>query len=190
MLKKKIKITNSYNLVANNLKICDKSFTQIYNIHFQPLCNFAKKIVDDKEIAKDIVHDFFVVFWENRHTIQINTSLKAYLYSSIRNLCLKYLVHVKVMRKHDEQIKNMPYSLLQINYNNPLSKLITKETERELKNVIDRLPNFCREIFNLWEEGLSYMGISEKLKISIGTVKAQINRARTKCRKHLKSLDK
>ena len=159
-----------------------KALTWIYNKYFHQLCFYAEKIVEDMETDRDIVHDLFTKLWENREKIDINTSLKAYLYGCVRNNCLKILEHIKVRREYED-------SYLEENRdshdsNNPETQLIVKETNSRIKETINTLPEQCRIVFLMrWKEGLKYEEIAEKSGISIGTVKTQISRARTKIKK-------
>jgi RNA polymerase sigma-70 factor, ECF subfamily len=65
-----------------------------------------------------------------------------------------------------------------------------KNLEIDVMKSIDQLPPRCKEIFMLSRfELLSYTEISEKLNISVNTVKTQMSRAldslRVKLQKHL-----
>jgi RNA polymerase sigma factor (sigma-70 family) len=63
-----------------------------------------------------------------------------------------------------------------------------KKLEEDVTMSIDQLPDRCREIFILSRyELLSYIEISEKLNISVNTVKTQISRALDSLRVSLKN---
>jgi RNA polymerase sigma-70 factor, ECF subfamily len=62
-----------------------------------------------------------------------------------------------------------------------------EKLEKDLKISLDHLPPKCKEIFILSRyELLSYSEISEKLNISVNTVKTQISRALDYLRTSLK----
>ena len=52
---------------------------------------FAESYLYDEEEAKDLVQDLFFYIWDHANTLQVATSLKAYLYTSLRNRCLNVL---------------------------------------------------------------------------------------------------
>jgi len=179
---------------VKGLKYCDKTFEQIYISYFHYLCVYAQKIVGHKETAENIVQDFFMKFWQIRDTIQIETSLKAYFLSSVRNNCLKYLKHNNVRRKYNlYTLTNITNSDLkeEADYKNPLNIMISQEIMNEIEIAIDILPAQCKEIFELvlYEE-LNYHEIAKKIGVSIGAVGKQINIARFKIKNHLKKFNR
>ena len=149
-------------------------------------------MVGEKEAAEDIVSDFFLKLWENREIMYITTSLQSYLYKGVFNNSLKYLEHLKVLRKYREHSQYMldNSDLFQSQTDdNPLSILISQETVAEIEKVIDALPAQCKEVFSLTRlDGLSYQEIADKLDISINTVRTHITRAMTKLRESLGGL--
>ena len=73
-------------------KSLDKAtFEQTYKTYYRPLCLYAQKIVGCEATAKDMVQDIFMNLWEKRENIDIDTSLKAYLYQGVHNKCLNHL---------------------------------------------------------------------------------------------------
>jgi len=187
-------MADSVNIVIKELKNGNrKTFECIFKTYYRPLCFYAEGMVGEKESAEDIVNNFFLKLWENREIIHISTSLQAYLYKSVYNNSLKYLEHLKVLRKYREQAMYMINNsdLFQPQADCPLSMLISQETVSEIELAIDDLPEQCREVFLLTRlEGLSYQEVAEKLGVSINTVRTQINRAMTKLHKSLGKLIK
>ena len=173
---------NSDKNIIKDLNIGNNPFEQIYKTYICYLCSFAKKIVGDKETAEDIVHDFFEIFWKMRETVQLNTSQTAYMTKSIHNKCIKYLKKNKVLRKYDKYIK-IGYKTY--DNNTPLFIIILKETKYEIDKAINSLPQKCREILMLWDDGFSYKEIADKLHISSKTVDTQILIAKIKLQNQL-----
>jgi len=188
-------MTNDINIAVKNLNNGDiKTFEWIFKTYYCSLCFYAERIVGEKAAAEDTVSDFFLKLWENREIIIITTSLQSYLYKGVHNNCLKYLEHLKVLRKYREHAQYMidNYALFQLQTEHqPLSLLISHEAVTEIENAIDSLPAQCKEVFLLARmEGLSYQEIAEKLDISVNTVRTQITRAMTKLRNSLGELIK
>ena len=156
-----------------------KAHNWIYNQYFNQLFIRAKQIVENRETAEDIVHDVFTKLWEKREKIDITTSLKAYLFWSVRNFCLNHIAHINVERDYADGFlqENSEASYC----DNPESILEAKETESSIFEVFDTLPKQCKEVFLLrFEEELQYDEIASRLGISMGAVKSQIYRAKTK----------
>ena len=66
-------------------------------------------------LAEEIVQDLFYTLWEKRMELQINTSVKSYLFSAVHNRCLKFIEHRNVKQKyrsyylqHESEIDSEP----------------------------------------------------------------------------------
>ncbi|MCF6334097.1 MAG: RNA polymerase sigma-70 factor [Draconibacterium sp.] len=158
-----------------------KSFEMVFNTYYKRLCTFAFDYTRQLEIAEDIVKDFFVVFWNNREKLEITTSLSGYLFRSVRNACINYLLRNK---ERNKTISIEEVNWVEIKINEPLSNdyplgnLLAKEQENQIFNAIEKLPERCREVFKLSRfENLSHKEIAERLNISKNTVKVQVFRA-------------
>ena len=174
--------------VLNKLKSGDRdAFTWIYNKYYLQLCFHAGKIINNGDIAEDIVQNLFTKIWESRETMDVKISLKSYLYSSVRNFCLKHLEHIKVIQKYGNHLLhvNENNEFLIRDNNDPLAILISKERLREIENAIEALPVQCKKVIMLRIEGLSYQEIAKKIGVSTSAVGVQINRAKEKLQIHL-----
>jgi RNA polymerase sigma-70 factor (ECF subfamily) len=167
------------------------AFEKLFKSHYKNLCFFAEGYVKEKAMAEEIVGSFFITLWEKRKAIEIKGSVKSYFYSSIHNQCIKYLEHLKVMKKYEEyaafKLKNKELMAPSSNAY-PLANMISQEIVNDIEKSIDGLPEKCREIFCLSRfEEMSYEAISAKLNISINTVRTQMARALQKLRDDLKN---
>ncbi len=158
-----------------------KSFELVFKTHYKKLCTFAFHYTRQLETAEDLVKDFFVMFWNDREKLEIKTSLSGYLFRSVRNASINYLLRNK---KQNRTISIEEVNWIQIKINEPLSgdypfgNLLAKELETQIFNAIEKLPEGCREVFKLCRiEELSHKKIAEQLNISENTVKVQIYRA-------------
>ncbi len=168
-----------------------KSFELVFNTYYKRLCTFAFDYTRQLETAEDLVKDFFVTFWKDREKLEIKTSLSGYLFRSVRNASINYLLRNK---ERNRTISIEEVNWIQTKINEPLSRdypfgnLLAKELETQIFNAIEKLPEGCREIFKLSRmEDLSHKKIAEQLNISENTVKVQIYRA-LKCLKEAISI--
>jgi len=167
----------------------ENSIKFIFDKYYEGLCLFAESITKDHQAAEEIVEDMFIYVWLNSKTLNITISVKNYLYRSVHNNCLKYLDKLKTQKK---AIDNFHYSLLDqellhpITPDYPISNLIIQELEDKAEQVLNSLPNQCREIYELNRfENLSYSEIAKKMDITVSTVKTQMGRAFQKLREAL-----
>jgi len=135
---------------------------------------YAVKYVRNDELAEEIVQDVFYKIWEKRSFININVSLKSYLFTAVRNKCLQHINHQKVINTYNKYIEKPDEK----NINGPHENLIYKETLEILNEALETLPERCSEIFKLSRfEGLKYSEIASNLSVSIKTVEANISKA-------------
>lgn len=60
------------------------SFEFLYNRYFKLLYNYSKKIGIDTVQVEDAIHDLFVDLWRYRENLSSTTSVRFYLYRSLR----------------------------------------------------------------------------------------------------------
>jgi RNA polymerase sigma-70 factor, ECF subfamily len=177
--------------IYNKIQLGDQiAFSQVFNMFYTPLCNYAFSYVRNENVAKDIVIELFINIWEKRDTNKQVLSLKAYLFRSVHNMCLNYLKKgkgVKFISSDDERIREL---LLNREISGDvIEKLFVEQVKIQLEKAIQDLPEQCRKIFFLCRfENLTYNEIAKKLKISVSTVKTQMSRATIKLKTEIDNL--
>jgi RNA polymerase sigma-70 factor (ECF subfamily) len=160
----------------------EKAFEELFHRYYSYLCVFASNIIHDDISAEEIVQSFFVKFWEKRNNIHIDTSVRNYLFRSIKNLCLNHIKHNKIKLQHAQQTLA---STEEQTYNDAYVEI---DLANKIEESINALPEKRREIFRLnREEGLKYREIAEKMNISIKTVETQMGLAIKTLRDKLKN---
>ncbi|MCK5730668.1 MAG: RNA polymerase sigma-70 factor [Draconibacterium sp.] len=160
----------------------EKAFEKLFHKYYGHLCLFASRILQNDNSAEEIVQDFFVKLWEKRNKLTIETSVKSYLFSSVKNLCLNHIQHKKIKLRYAQTI------LSEISNNQTEDDCFTEiNLADKIEKSIQSLPTKRREIFKLSREnGLKYREIAEKLNISIKTVEKQMGLAIRTLREKLK----
>lgn len=150
------------------------AYTTIYDRYERLLFIHAYKRLQNKEEARDIIHDLFIVLWTKRKDLNFGTSLRAYLYTSIRNRIFDLIARQKLESAYVLSLQKFidfgHYTTDHRTRINQLNALIEKE--------IALLPTKMREVFELSRnEQLSHREIAERLDISEQTVKKQVQNA-------------
>jgi RNA polymerase sigma-70 factor (ECF subfamily) len=159
------------------------AFEKIFKIYYKPLCHYAYSFLNDGAEAEEVVQNTFVKIWERRSTIQVQTSVKAYLYSMVRNSCLNVIKHEKVKKefaKDHQYVSETSRPVVE-------EKMISNDLESKIYEAMRALPEQCRLVFQLSRfEELKYQEIADQLEISVKTVENQMGKALKMMRVHLK----
>lgn len=126
----------------------------------------------DKDTVEDLVQDFFVTLWIDGPRLQIKSSLKSYLFTSVRNRCLDELKHRKVTEKYKNYLLfGSDGTELSVDY-----CIAETELRQAIEASMAKLPPRCREIFVFSRfNGFTNQEIADKLGISKRTVELQIS---------------
>lgn len=165
------------------------AFETLFKLYYKFLCSYAFGLLKEKHMAEEIVEEFFVELWNNRHKLKITTSVRSYFVGSIHNRCLNYIQREKPKFLSAHEISNL------IDHEGDIGdklisieapSLLTNELEKTLACAIEKLPQSCREVFVLSRfKHLNYYEIADKLGISVNTVKTQIKIALRKLKESL-----
>lgn len=150
-----------------------KIFEGLYKEHFTYLSLVSFNITKDKDVAKDVVQDFFIYLWEKEEALNFTISFKAYASRAVKNLSLQYLEKHKTISLEDNKKIILPKMEEQTAFEK------TEENKQpKILTLVDKIPQARREIFiSHIVEGHSYAEIAEMYNISVNTVKTQMKRA-------------
>ena len=152
----------------------ERVFEQVFRKHYASLCHYANSFLKDQDDAEEVVQNVFCTWWEKRVFLDINISLKSYLYRAVHNHCLNRIKHLKIQdtyRQHNAEV-------LEQTQVSATEHLEHSDLENRLRKAIERLPEQCRLIFRLSRfEELKYAEIADQLGISVKTVENQIGKA-------------
>lgn len=150
------------------------AFAELYGRYWKKLFAVAANKTGSPEEAEEIVQDIFIILWQRRHSIIIETSLGAYLAVSVKYRVLKTLA-----KRHQHQ-KYADHSLnfLEASINSTEEWLEFEELRTRLEALVTNLPEKCRLVYRLSrEEGFSQKEIANEFGISEKTVEAHIGKA-------------
>lgn len=132
-----------------------------------PLVGFAFGIVNDMELARDIVQDTFVKLYEQDTGKISETGLKSWLYTVCRNRSLDSIRRRKKMVSLDEE--SLPE--LVSNEPSPGDTISSEEEAERIQKFVKRLPTNQQEVLRLkFTSDLSYKEISAVTGLSASNV--------------------
>lgn len=151
-----------------------KEFETSFRKLYMPLGMYALRIVEDADIAEDMVQEAFLKTWERIETGVEITNFGAFMYRCVRNECLSYLSRQRI-KVGEEFIPEADDEAID-----------TSIRDAHIWKAIDALPAKCREIFlSSKRDGLSNAEIADELGISVKTVKNQLTKAFSRLREAL-----
>jgi RNA polymerase sigma-70 factor (family 1) len=150
----------------------EQAFEKYYKEHYKLFFLAASGYLKDGRLAEEIVNDVFVKLWEASGSIQIDSSLKAYIYRAVINRSLNELSKTKLDQVHRKELSHRPEDRFE---NRAIED---NELKVRLYKAIDQLPEQCQKVFTMSRfEGLKQQEIADRLGISIKTVKNHITHA-------------
>lgn len=158
-------------LLAAFQKGDQQAFDALFRTWYAPLCRYAARLLDgDMDDAEDVVQQTFIKLWEQRETLPIQFSVKAYLYKMVHNRSLNRLRDAQTRRRHSE---------ISVSFGNDMAPPVeVSDLQTRLHAALEQLPTECRRIFELSRfEELKYREIADQLNISIKTVETQMGKA-------------
>lgn len=149
-----------------------------FEIHFKrlylPLGMYALRMVDDADVAEDLVQDAFMKVWLYIGDGGEIDNFSSFMYRTVRNVCL---THLRVRREMLDA-SNIPEV--------GAEEIDTSFRDARIWKAIDNLPEKCREVFLMSKrDGLTNEEIAEELGVSIKTVKNQMTKAFSRLREAL-----
>ena len=173
---------NTDTLITRNVRmLSDDKFDKLYIEHYPAMLAYARNFVSADD-AEDIVQDVMVWLWDNHKKVVIKTSIKSYLFRSVRNSCMNRITQGQAQQRLRQAIfdKIQPFYEMTDNYT-------LEELERKIEEALSHLPEDYRITFekNRFEDK-TYSEIATELGISVKTVEYRMTQSLKQLRIELK----
>jgi RNA polymerase sigma-70 factor (ECF subfamily) len=150
----------------------EAAFDGLFRTWYASLVRLSERMLRDGDAAEEVVQDVMLEFWRRRETLDVHTSVQAYLFQSTRNRSLNRLRHGRVERREEFDADTLPSRA------DADSGAVEREMEVALRAAIASLPPRCRQVFELNRiQGLKYAEVADVLGVSVKAVEAQMGRA-------------
>jgi RNA polymerase sigma-70 factor (ECF subfamily) len=150
------------------------AYTEIYHRHWASLYLYARKLLNDPIVAKDIVQEVLIYIWTNNQNLKDNVPIAPYLYTAVRNKVLTYISRQKLQNKYLDSLS----AFIEQGEYTADKNIREKELQEVIDKAIDALPKKMKQIFQLSKvEQLSNKEIATQLDISDKTVRNQLSTA-------------
>jgi RNA polymerase sigma-70 factor (ECF subfamily) len=151
----------------------ESAFEEVFRGYYAALVGAAERLVRERAVAEEVVQDVMLELWRRHDSLAVQESLRAYLHRATRNRALNHLRHERVVAAGATLLRGDGGGA-------PTGPqlLVAGEIDAALRAAVSRLPERCREVFELSRTGgLRYSEIAEVLGISVKTVEAQMGKA-------------
>ncbi len=174
---------NDFYLVVKARDGSQKAYADLMQRYKDSIYFMVLKMVNNKEDAMDLTVETFAKAFEKLDKYQPDYAFSTWLFRVATNNCIDFIRKKKLNTQSihgmmDEDGDEMPLQI-KADVLNPEESSIKKQQTEGLKLLIHSLPSRYRNLITLrYFDELSYEEISVQLDLPLGTVKAQLFRAR------------
>ncbi|MFC2138182.1 RNA polymerase sigma factor [Bacteroidota bacterium] len=176
------KAQHDYRLVQMALNGDQKAYTELLDRYRDAIYFMLLKMVNNKSDAEDLTIEAFGKAFKNIKQYTPNFAFSTWLFKIATNNCIDFIRkkkanHVSLDQSGEEQ--EDPSTNLQASVLTPEESMIKNQKISLLRSVVSKLKPRYRNLVELrYFNEYSYEEIAQELNLPIGTVKAQLFRAR------------
>jgi RNA polymerase sigma factor (sigma-70 family) len=193
-LKLSEKARQDYVLVNAALSGDEKAFARLLSRYKDAIYFMLLKMVNNRSDAEDLTLEAFGKAFKNLHQYSPTYAFSTWLFKIASNNCIDFLRKKKgtyvSIENNGDQNENNETIRLKSKEPDPEEKLIRKQKAILLQKVVRRLKPRYRTLVELrYFREFSYEEIAKELYLPLGTVKAQLFRAREMLFKMIESTE-
>jgi RNA polymerase sigma-70 factor (ECF subfamily) len=174
---------NDFHLVQSAKEGNQKAYADLMQRYKDSIHFMALKMVNNRDDAMDLTIETFSKAFENLEKYKPDFAFSTWLFRIATNNCIDFIRKRKINATSidsmiDDEGDDRPLQIRSDSLN-PEEIAIKKQQNEQLKEIVERLPTRYRTLIMLrYFEELSYEEIAQQLDLPLGTVKAQLFRAR------------
>ncbi len=186
------KARQDYELVKAALQGDEKAFARLLNRYKDAIYFMLLKMVNNRSDAEDLTLEAFGKAFKNLHQYSPTYAFSTWLFKIASNNCIDFLrkkkgVNVPIEKEDSENSETVKLKSKELN---PEERLIRQQKAILLRNVVRKLKPRYQVLVELrYFREFSYEEIAKELDLPLGTVKAQLFRAREMLFKMIESTE-
>ncbi|BAX80672.1 RNA polymerase sigma factor [Labilibaculum antarcticum] len=176
------KAQHDYRLVLSAINGSQKAYEELFKRYKDAIFFMLLKMVNNKNDAEDLTFEAFGKAFRNIRQYSPKYAFSTWLFKIASNNCIDFLRKKKGNtisidgRDDNDNERTIP---LESNTLNPEQEFIKDQKAKIMRTEVGRLKERYRRLIELrYFEEFSYEEIAKELNLPIGTVKAQLFRAR------------
>ena len=161
-----------------------KAYAELMKRYKKPLYHTILKMVRNVDDAEDLTIEAFAKAFKSLHKFKKDYTFSTWLFRIATNNCIDFIRKKKLETTsisssfRDDNGDDVGMDIKDINLN-PQEEAIKSQKVEIMQVIITKLPPKYQTLVNLrYFRELSYEEIAEELQAPLGTVKAQLHRAR------------
>lgn len=174
---------NDFMLVSRAKDGDQKAYAELMQRYKDSIYFMALKMVNNKDDAMDLTVETFGKAFENIEKYKPDFAFSTWLFRIATNNCIDFIrkkrlnvVSLQSLSEDDKEEKQLQIASDTLN---PEQTSIKKQESEKLKSIVEQLPQRYRTLIILrYYDEQSYEEIAQQLDLPLGTVKAQLFRAR------------
>jgi RNA polymerase sigma factor (sigma-70 family) len=153
-----------------------QAFAVLYQRHFKMLFQYGIKLVEDRDLLKDCIHDVFIDLWNKKENLADPKFVKAYLLSAVQHKLIRQLSRARSRQNEITKMESpgviecredqMIEDQIQLEQNYIVGKALHVLTKRQQEAIY--LKFYCN---------LSYKEVATTMSISIDSIYNLISKA-------------
>ena len=173
-----LEVYNESTLIRKASQGNEKAFEELYRIYADGVYTLALRMTGEIQAAEDITQEIFIRVWRKIETFRGKSAFRTWLYRLSMN---------EILRRRG-QLNRRPIPLPEKEIPVPEEDPAEKTAIRmDLQNAISGLPVRCRGVLILHELlGYNHREIAGIMKITPGTSKAHLHKAKNLLNRELK----
>ncbi len=171
---------NEAELLESCVKQDRRAQKALYEFYAPRMLTLCIRYIGDRERAWDLLHDGFITVFEKIGSYSGTGSFEGWMRKIFVNTALMALRKGDVLRYSEELVSVEREASVE-------QSVLESINSKELLRLIATMPSGFRTVFNMYAlEGYSHQEIAEQLKISEGSSRSQLSRARVWLQERLK----
>ncbi len=178
------KATEDLELVRKAILNDQKAYAELMVRYKDAIYFMILKMVNNKEDANDLTVEAFGKAFENIDKYKPDFAFSTWLFKIATNNCIDFIRKKRLKTTSiDSAYDNQDGEEVRIDFASegldPEEKMIKKQKNDLMRTIVDNLPARYKQLVILrYFDERSYEEIADELKLPVGTVKAQLFRAR------------
>lgn len=180
-----VKAVHDYHLIRAALDKGDqKAYAELMGRYRDSVYFMLLKMVNNKDDADDLTIEAFGKAFKRLNQYTPNYAFSTWLFKIASNNCIDFIRKKKMTTfSIDRTFENDEGGEMSMDIKaeglNPEENMVKKQKVKHMRDVVEKLKPRYRVLVEMrYFEELSYEEIAEKLELPLGTVKAQLFRAR------------